>query len=344
MADLFNFDEKEKKLIDSLRALKETEGNFDFLNNLKGLLLSEVASADFEISRPFMPRLLRFSLSFSGALVLILGLAGGAAWASQKSLPNDLLYPVKLAAEKTRLALAANEIARANLRVQFAERRLQEVTEIGKRDIPDNKTTAKTLALFEREVRELHQEIDKAEGKSQDGELIQSLLGIERKLSGELEALESFKAKVAGGGAKDQSVATAFDQAEEIAKLGLERTEDRIFSLQIKTGIRGTADTLADKRLARAFQKIESRISSLERLVAERESAELQILSEEKPTLAAEPTPPAGEGIASRLEKVRQELTALKEEAGAQEKYLETVKKLQTLQDELAEIESELGN
>jgi hypothetical protein len=56
--------------------------------------------------------------------------------ASSDSLPDQPLYPVKIAVEETLLKLTTSELAQARLRIEFAERRVQEMVEIGKSDKP----------------------------------------------------------------------------------------------------------------------------------------------------------------------------------------------------------------
>jgi hypothetical protein len=66
-------------------------------------------------------------LAFAGAFVVAL-LIGGltAAAASDRSLPGDPLYGVKLVAEQTQLTITFNSADRARLQLRFADVRLQE--------------------------------------------------------------------------------------------------------------------------------------------------------------------------------------------------------------------------
>jgi hypothetical protein len=72
----------------------------------------------------------RMVLSIVAILVLgITFLFGGSAMtvlAAQSSIPGDTLYPIKTSLENTRLSLASSAAARAELQLQFAERRLNE--------------------------------------------------------------------------------------------------------------------------------------------------------------------------------------------------------------------------
>jgi len=72
------------------------------------------------------------------AVVLaISALGGGTAYASQGSLPGDVLYPVKLGTEQARLVVAAGDTDRAELYLTFANSRVQEMTALAERGRPE---------------------------------------------------------------------------------------------------------------------------------------------------------------------------------------------------------------
>ncbi len=58
---------------------------------------------------------------------LALGGTGGAVYAAQNDLPTGALYGVKLASEDARLGLAADPAARADLLLEFSQRRVREI-------------------------------------------------------------------------------------------------------------------------------------------------------------------------------------------------------------------------
>ena len=71
--------------------------------------------------------------------VLIVLLAGGGmiAAASYDSMPDDLLYPVKLATEQIQLTMTFSDIGKANLNAKLADRRVAEIVYMA--DKGDNK-------------------------------------------------------------------------------------------------------------------------------------------------------------------------------------------------------------
>ncbi len=64
--------------------------------------------------------------AFNGALALVVVLFG-AATISAGSLPGDLLYPVKLVTEKVKFLLTFDSEKKAELRLTFSDRRLEEM-------------------------------------------------------------------------------------------------------------------------------------------------------------------------------------------------------------------------
>jgi len=61
------------------------------------------------------------------AALLVIFLGSGMVTASSKSMPDDVLYPVKITVENVRLNLARSDIARAELEARFVDRRITEV-------------------------------------------------------------------------------------------------------------------------------------------------------------------------------------------------------------------------
>jgi hypothetical protein len=76
------------------------------------------------------------------AVVLALSaMSAGTAYASQESLPGDTLYPVKIGSEQVRVFLSADEAARLQLEMDFAETRLNEMKAVADK-APDRLETA----------------------------------------------------------------------------------------------------------------------------------------------------------------------------------------------------------
>lgn len=99
-------------------------------------------------------------------VVLVVLVGSSTAYAAQGSLPGDLLYPVKVSVnEKVEVALAPTPVAKAEVQVRLAERRVDEARELSVRGRLDEKTakiltddfdehSAQALALVEPDEQE----------------------------------------------------------------------------------------------------------------------------------------------------------------------------------------------
>jgi len=76
----------------------------------------------------------KFAIStIVGLIVVVVMLFGGAsatAYASQSALPGDALYPIKTSLELTQISLANGAYIRAQLHLEFAQRRMDEINEL----------------------------------------------------------------------------------------------------------------------------------------------------------------------------------------------------------------------
>lgn len=69
----------------------------------------------------------------AAAILVIFGLvfgSWGTVYAAQNSLPNDLLYPVKLTGENLQLAFTTNTTAKISLLTKYTDRRMEEATKL----------------------------------------------------------------------------------------------------------------------------------------------------------------------------------------------------------------------
>ena len=80
------------------------------------------------------------------ALIVLFALSTSVLVASAQSLPNDPLYPVKLAVEQFQLAVSPDRLARSELNLSFASERLGEVQRLIDRGRADE--AAKALTGF----------------------------------------------------------------------------------------------------------------------------------------------------------------------------------------------------
>jgi hypothetical protein len=68
----------------------------------------------------------RWATAVAAVLILLLG-GGSTVAAAGNSMPDDLLYPVKLATEEVQLTLTRSNMGRAELHAELADRRVAEI-------------------------------------------------------------------------------------------------------------------------------------------------------------------------------------------------------------------------
>jgi hypothetical protein len=165
-----------------------------------------------------------FRLVFATRLVAILllivvsvtTLGGGIVWATSDSLPGDLLYPVKLATEDMRLALASAPGTQVDLALEFVEERSEE---------------AQALAAAERQIPEsviarMEEHIERALTQAAwatDEEIVGLLAQIARRAGVQAQALEQAQTTASHQArARLASAAAVCRQGAEAAKAGLD--------------------------------------------------------------------------------------------------------------------------
>ena len=69
----------------------------------------------------------RWAVAVASVILIFLVAGTGTVAASTSSMPDDTLYPVKLAAEQVRLGLTRGDIKKARVNVRLADRRVKEI-------------------------------------------------------------------------------------------------------------------------------------------------------------------------------------------------------------------------
>lgn len=91
----------------------------------------------------------------------------GAANASLGSIPGNRLYPIKIGMEKVQLALATSGSQRAQLRTEFANRRLEEMVEIAASSKQsDSIKLADAVDRFKQDVSEMKNDLSNSQDTS----------------------------------------------------------------------------------------------------------------------------------------------------------------------------------
>ncbi len=136
-----------RDLIRKLRSIHSTERGIvpdqTWVLRTRGELMRKIHTADAlaplpaslrwrEAARTFAPaKLLQLmrtpALAGLAAIGAVLGGSLMSVNASERSVPGDFLYPIKLASEQTRLALTSDKADRVRLKTEFVDRRVEEI-------------------------------------------------------------------------------------------------------------------------------------------------------------------------------------------------------------------------
>lgn len=79
----------------------------------------------------------RTAASMAAAVALFVGVGGGTVWASGSAMPDSPLYGVKRSVERVQMALAVSEDGRAQLHMELADRRAQELAAMAEKGRTD---------------------------------------------------------------------------------------------------------------------------------------------------------------------------------------------------------------
>lgn len=82
------------------------------------------------LKRPFLSWHFRWTVALASLLVVLLG--SGTIVMANNSLPDQPLYPVKVATEEVQLALTPNKIYKAQIEMDMVERRTEEIAELAR--------------------------------------------------------------------------------------------------------------------------------------------------------------------------------------------------------------------
>jgi hypothetical protein len=195
-------DPKLKKKLDSLQEVPDRglqhslSGKDDFLAYAKTRKPYQPPAVDHRkptshgARKNWIPRLAGVLIALLAAFFSI----GGTVYASQASLPDDLLYPVKILIEDIQVELEADPEDKIDLYVSFASRRMQEIqaqVEAGE------EVSEKALQLLEKHTQKMLQEA------AQLGELglNNALRQIEENLQKQNQMMEQMKNSHPHGGA-----------------------------------------------------------------------------------------------------------------------------------------------
>jgi hypothetical protein len=108
----------------------------EFKASARARFRSALQEMDSKRSRPFPGWQPRWAIAVAIVLILLLVGGGSTALAAGNSMPDNPLYPVKLATEQVRLALTFSDIGKAQLSARLADKRVTEIVYLANQDKP----------------------------------------------------------------------------------------------------------------------------------------------------------------------------------------------------------------
>lgn len=181
---------------------------------LKGLL-SQAISSHVRMSKSWTISLITFLSVF-----LILG---GISWAAENSLPNSVLYPMKVNVnDKIRLVMASSPEAKAKLEIKLSQKRLEEAEKLIINDKLSERAKTKLLANFHAQINGAKKQINilKSEGKLKHTAEISS--DLESSLKTHEAILNTLANEKKGAGRVDNIVDEVKDNIEKVSRIRIQ--------------------------------------------------------------------------------------------------------------------------
>jgi hypothetical protein len=124
-----------KPLLETVLAVREASAvrpSPEFRARARYQFRSALAEKAVPQRRPFFGWLPQWAAALAIVLIVLLA-GGGTIVAASSSMPDSVLYPVKLATENVQLALTTSEMGKARLCADFADRRVAEIVYMAER-------------------------------------------------------------------------------------------------------------------------------------------------------------------------------------------------------------------
>lgn len=85
-------------------------------------------------------------------IIALMGSSAGATYASQSSLPGEILYPIKIALEKVQESLIINDAKKTDLYLKFSSKRLEEIEKLADEQMADEQIIKSVVINYQNEL------------------------------------------------------------------------------------------------------------------------------------------------------------------------------------------------
>src|SRR5574337_1041006 len=135
------------------------------------------------------------------AVLSIVGVVAGGSIASvsaaERALPGDLLYPVKLATEQTRLILAGSKTEQVKLKTEFVERRGDEIKQIISSGVSEKpERIREATEILKRDLDTVKNQLSDATAQDSVAQVVQAAKLVDQKSSELVDTLKDVKSSV----------------------------------------------------------------------------------------------------------------------------------------------------
>lgn len=198
------------------------------------------------------------------AIVLTSGIAGVSA--SKASLPGDVLYPVKLTSEKLQVSFTGSSQRKAELYLDFAQERMNEIEQINQNENPDDSKIEKTAGKLKKNIEQASAQLEDVTENKKSDDAVELAKNVDQKLEVITEQLNTMRAGVL----QDQETRTSLDEAVQVAtKTSVQAVEviiEKYSEIEDKPEAKELKDILA-KKIDRLSENIEQSKEDAENVV-----------------------------------------------------------------------------
>lgn len=229
-----------QELITQLHTIKTGQPNTAWVERNREILLSQIraqqssrldlfsrqgAFAGWQMIKYLLPNQLVLRALTAVALVIILVLSTSVTtvWAD-RSLPGDVLYPVKLTSEKVQLSLTSAPEDRAALSAEFAGERLKEVAKLRGQigSVETDKNIQATLDNYKITISEVNSNLQKVKTTASASTAVAVASIITEQVDGYAQTLVAQQQDTASAGVTGTALQAAIEASNQTSSSALD--------------------------------------------------------------------------------------------------------------------------
>lgn len=203
----------------------------------------------------------RPALALVSVVALVLG-SGLSVSASDRALPGDALYGLKIATENVQMALTFNKKEAAKMHVELAGKRVNEVRKIKENsDSPQNKIQKINVAIdkFKEEISTVQNNLETMKNESSPAAMVEMAKIVDSKATEYRDDLAETTSEMPAGGEAAAKINQGMDMTET--------TSDQALAVIVENHVQGEVvqpeeDVL--KRVEQKFETTQARVTEVE--------------------------------------------------------------------------------